>query len=125
MKRWSGPGKVLALLLCGLLSGSARADVTGADRELVNKVSTRLLAVTEALPGYLWPPVFEIQDDDKVNAWATARTEGEGDGARLRPRIFIYRGMLDKVVQGNADRLAYILGHELGHVVLRHITRHP
>ena len=50
-------------------------------------------------------------------------TSKESD--QVRPEIVVYAGLLHRVVQGNADRLAFVLGHELGHVVLKHIAGGP
>jgi hypothetical protein len=112
-------------LLCCLVAGTSRGEIAQADRDLVARVSQRLLAVTEPVAGLAWPPTFEIADEDKVNAFATASVAGDGPAARVVPRVVVYRGMLTLVVQGDPDRLAFILGHELGHVVLRHVARPP
>ena len=39
--------------------------------------------------------------------------------------VVCYRGLLDKVVQGDADRIAYVLGHEIAHHVLGHTRELP
>jgi tetratricopeptide (TPR) repeat protein len=50
---------------------------------------------------------------------------------RVLPRVVVFQGMLDRVVRsrddpdGDADRLALIVGHELSHVILAHIVRPP
>jgi serine/threonine protein kinase/tetratricopeptide (TPR) repeat protein len=100
-----------------------------ADQELMDKVSRRLLAVMGTLPDDVLPPAFDILDDDRVNAGAAAEPKGEGPEARILPHVVILSGLLNRVVKSkddpdsDPDRLAFILGHELGHVVLRHIVR--
>ena len=96
-------------------------EVTPADRDLVDQVKHRLLAVAEPVPGYAWPPTIEVVDDADVNAYACNDSKDENN--QFRPKIVVYTGLLHRVVQGNDDRLAYILGHELGHVILKHIQQ--
>jgi tetratricopeptide (TPR) repeat protein len=75
------------------------------------------------------PTKFEIHGEDEVNAFATARLEGDGAKAQVHPQVVVFRGMLSRVIRdpadpaGDADRLAFILGHELSHVSLGHVTR--
>jgi tetratricopeptide (TPR) repeat protein len=76
-------------------------------------------------------PRFEFVSDNQVKASATARVEGKGKDAKVLPRVVVHQGMLDRVVksqedpEGNADRLALIVSHELSHIVLGHIARRP
>jgi tetratricopeptide (TPR) repeat protein len=37
-----------------------------------------------------------------------------------RPTVFINRPLLNQVVEGNSNRLAFVVGHELSHIVLGH-----
>jgi predicted Zn-dependent protease len=114
------PCLALVVLLVGLSAG--RAEVTQADKDLLEEVARRLLAVTEPVPDFQWPPTFEVVDNEQINAFASARIEKDPDGKRkIIPRIVVDKGMMQKVVQGDEHRLAFILGHELGHVLLRHI----
>jgi Zn-dependent protease with chaperone function len=43
------------------------------------------------------------------------------DGTITQPVIVLNQGFLDKVVQGNPDRLAAVFGHEASHILLRHV----
>jgi predicted Zn-dependent protease len=110
---------------------STAAEVVPADRTLLDEVSRRLLAVLDPLPDYVRPVRFEIVNDNQVKAYATASVEGKGKDAKLLPRVVVHQGLLDGVINsrqdpdGKGDRLAFILGHELGHVVLAHIVRPP
>jgi len=109
--------------LCWWAVGIVHAEITQSDRDLVERVSHRLLAVTDPVPDYyIWPPTFGVLDDEKeIQAHAFAHHE---DGKTL-PRVEVWTGLLHQVIQGDPDRLALILGHELGHVTLRHIVREP
>ncbi|MEW6279090.1 MAG: M48 family metalloprotease [Candidatus Eremiobacterota bacterium] len=110
---------VFLLVIGGLLAMAgpqAPAEVPEADRPLVEGVFQRLLAVSEPPKGVAWPPVLEIIEEDKVNAYATLK---DGPAGQV-PHVVVYRGMLTRVVEGKPDRLAFIMGHEIGHVVLGH-----
>ena len=123
MNRWKWRRWVLPPLLCWWAVGIVHAEITQSDRDLVERVSHRLLAVTDSVPDYyIWPPTFGVLDDEKeIQAHAFAHHE---DGKAL-PRVEVWTGLLHQVIQGDPDRLALILGHELGHVTLRHIVREP
>jgi predicted Zn-dependent protease len=107
----------------------AQARRDAADRELLGQVSRRLQAVMERLPDYVSSPRFSILEENKINAFATAQFEGEGAQTRVLPQVVVYGGLFDQVVKvpedaaGDPDRLAFVLSHELGHVVLGHIVR--
>ncbi len=113
------------LLAVALLAtaGVARGAIPAADRDLVKQVSQRLLAVADRPSGMEWPPTFQIIDDKQINAFAfvsSKETEGE---TKLLPQVRIYEGMMEKVIEGDEDRLALILGHELNHILLGHCTK--
>ncbi len=124
-------------LLLGPWVGLVRADEKGrTDDELIQSVWSRLLAVTEPAEGMEWPPSCKLEKDDEINAYAMAvrlrKPEGEGDKddkVKLRPRVVVFSGMMEKVIrtkddkdaEAAADRLAYILGHELSHITLGHV----
>jgi hypothetical protein len=48
-----------------------------------------------------------------------------GDGTILQPIIVLNQGLLDRVVKGSLDRLAAVLGHEMAHILLRHVDNVP
>ncbi len=113
---------MLLIVVCGLVVQSyseCHAEVTDAQRELVASVMERLLAVTPQPPGYdSWPVQWKIIDSDDVNAFATL--DDSADPQKV-PIIRVYRGFLDQVAEMNEHRLAFVLGHELAHVVKGHI----
>lgn len=77
--------RIRLAIACGLLviflrAAAARAEISPADRGLLNKVTERLLAVVEPAPDFQWPPIFTIKDQDLINAFASARFQRDGDG---------------------------------------------
>ena len=120
-RRWR-----ISVLVCAFLpwiSGVARAAEPDADHSLLKRVSEQLVSVASPVPDYVWPPTFEILADKDIQAFASdERTpEERREGKKVRPRVVVHSATMTEVIQGDADRLALILGHELGHVVLRHI----
>ncbi len=112
--------RLVAVLSLGFACATARAaDVTKADKELLAKVSQRLLAVCEPVPGYQWPPDVGI-DGEGVNAYATLIA---GDG-KPQPIVRVSPDLLHNVIQGDPDRLSFVVGHELGHILRKHVSAH-
>ncbi|HXZ28545.1 MAG TPA: M48 family metalloprotease [Terriglobales bacterium] len=92
---------------------------------MLDRVFARLLAVAQVAPsssGYAsWPPRIHLLDaqkdahlieQSKYNAYASA--------ADCVPEINLTPALLEDVIQGDPDRAAMILGHELGHLLLHH-----
>jgi Zn-dependent protease with chaperone function len=95
------------LLLTGLIICTpAVAEVNESDHALAEQVFQRLLVSVQPPTGLPWPPKLEIIDKDEINAFATMRTQ---DGGQY-PVVVCYNGLLKQVVEGNADRIAYVLG---------------
>ncbi|MGO9601279.1 MAG: M48 family metalloprotease [Isosphaeraceae bacterium] len=115
-RRWVVPS-----LFCWWTVGVVHAEITQSDRDLVERVSRRLLAVTDPVADYTWPPKFRVLDDKNIDARSFVE---EGHGKAL-PKVEVTSGTLHQVIQGHPDRLAFVLGHELGHVILRHLVRKP
>lgn len=95
---------------------------------LLEKVSQRLLATMEPLPHFVRQPTFEIADQNEINAYATASIEGQGKDVTIFPKVVIYSGLMNRVVNsgdddGAEDRLAFVVSHELAHVLLAHVVR--
>jgi Zn-dependent protease with chaperone function len=120
--------------------GPAKEDV-----ELVNRVWARLLASAERIknPEISWPPTCTINNSNTINAYATIVVETKEAPAaaganksdkepklefKIQPKVVIMRGMLEQVIhtkadkdmEAAADRLAYVLGHEMCHLLLGH-----
>ena len=113
---------VLSALLTLAGAGAALAKTSPADKELVDRVSARIIAVADPVEGWLWPPVVTIVDEPVVNAYATLKSIEKDGKSERQPMIFIYQGYLDEVVQGKEDRLAEVFGHELSHILLKHVA---
>ncbi|HUK86135.1 MAG TPA: M48 family metalloprotease [Terriglobales bacterium] len=92
---------------------------------MLDRVFSRLLAAAQVAPGSSgyasWPPRIHILDaqkdahlieQSKYNAYASAQN--------CVPEINLTPALLEDVVQGDPDRAAMILGHELGHLLLHH-----
>jgi tetratricopeptide (TPR) repeat protein len=117
MKRMSRRFCLATLLFSTLhISTPARAEVSDSDRTLAEQVFQQLLTSTPIPPNMNWPPKLEIIDKDEINAFATMR---EHDGGKY-PVVVCYDGLIKRAVEGNADRMAYILGHEMAHHILGH-----
>src|SRR5262249_47974446 len=108
------------------LTGTGSAAPT--DKEMLADVSAKLLAVCDRPAGFEWDKIdigFMKEEGKGINAYSTfSRTK---DGKRI-PIIRIGEKLMAKVVRGAKagedvgaeDRLAVVLGHELGHLVKDH-----
>lgn len=92
------------------------AEIRPSDDALARQVFKQLLSVVPAQQRLPWPPALIIVDKGEINAYASI----EKKDAQIQPVVVCYNGLLQEVVDGNADRLAYVLGHELGHHLLGH-----
>lgn len=104
-----------------LIGTPALAEVSEPDRALAEQVFQRLLVSVPPPSDMPWPPKLEIVDKDEINAFATMRRQ---DGGQY-PVVVCYNGLLTRVVEGNADRIAYVLGHEISHHILGHARATP
>lgn len=84
-------------------------------KERVEKIAQKLYAKVDKVPENLkWPPIIVIEEKDETNAFA-----GIDEG---QPVITVYTGIL-KVTDTISDRLAYILAHEINHILKGHCNR--
>jgi tetratricopeptide (TPR) repeat protein len=119
INRWTGRVVVAVLVASGFAISVAPAGASEpTPRERVNKVGQRLLAVIEPPAGLQWPPTFEVVQASEVNAYASVHKAG----TKLFPKVRVTSAFMEKVVEGDDDRLAFVVGHELGHIVLGHCT---
>lgn len=103
----------ISVILCLTLHSVGQTDSRkdALTREVAG-VSKRLLSVMEKVPADLrWPPVFEIEESNQVNAFAGVIGH--------QPKVVIHTAISD-ITQGKPDRLAYIIAHELIHIVNGH-----
>jgi tetratricopeptide (TPR) repeat protein len=111
------------------------ADTTAVKREILHQVFQRLLSVTGRRPGkfvskYVWPPQVELEEGPTVNAYAWVRhREVRGKKipvtdpktGKLFPYVAVHQGMMDDLVERDPDRLSFVVGHELAHIILGHV----
>jgi len=108
----------IALGVALLLACHARsAEPSAEDKALLGKVAKKLLAVAEPLKGFEWPPDIQMTDHPSVNAYATFE---QRDGKNY-PIVRVFSGMMSKVIKGDEDMLALVVGHEICHITLRHV----
>ena len=92
------------------IEGNPVAFVTNADSRRVNQIITRLLSSLQ-IDASKW--IVRIVDTNpKIeNAFVT--------GSRI---IYVYTGLIANTK--SEDELAFVLGHEIGHTLLKHVGRH-
>ncbi len=96
-----------------------QAKLTDEQIAMVDRVMQRLLAVAQEPEGYdAWPPTWKLIDSDEENAFATTVKD---ERPKKVPMIRVYRGLLENVAQMNEHRLAFVLGHELAHLLCGHV----
>ncbi len=111
-----------ALILTPAARAQAGDDVgTPANKELLAKVSKRLLDACDRdpVPGWAWPPDVQFEDKGKIDAYAALKSDEKPPQPIVRLDVLL----MEKVVQGDPDRLALVLGHELSHILLRHVGK--
>lgn len=107
-----------------LLAATPRAEAQGTGQNspeaIVREVAERLLAVAEpsATLHPHWPPQIAIEAVDGVDINAFAYCQATGGQRSYHVRIT--PGIMEHVVRRDRDVLAFILGHELGHILLEH-----
>lgn len=112
-KRSAGILVGICFLLWNAVEGKAQIDP--GNQQLAQQVFKKLLSVAPQ-KSTDWPPVLIIEDKNDINAFASLQKKN----GKVQPVVVCYNGILQKVVDGDADRLAYILGHEIAHHVLGH-----
>lgn len=114
----SWTSRVAVVLAAGLALSAPAGAAEPTPRERINKVGKRLLAVAEPPAGMEWPPTLDVMQTNGINAFAGVQKVGK----KLVPKVFVTAGLLEKVIEGDDDRLAFVMGHEIGHIVLGHCT---
>lgn len=96
------------------------------DRKLFRDVMDRLLQtdlVRKHFPAHaVWPPKAYIQPRSAKVFNAFAGPVGRDKSGKTLLRAFITEGYMQKVIQGDADVLAAVMGHELAHVTRGHLA---
>jgi hypothetical protein len=119
----------LAILLSGLTTFCQQGLAQQSEQQgnaLVEQVFAKLLAVPAAdrpaIHFDAWPPKAQIIDPARESSLAESAGSYNAFAyaPNCIPQVRITEGLMNDVVQGDSDRLALILGHELGHLLLGH-----
>jgi tetratricopeptide (TPR) repeat protein len=65
----------------------------------------------------VWPPTISVIDPGFINAFATHRTE---KGVEI-PEVNVTVDLIEKIAVFDDDTLAFVIGHELGHLHFKHV----
>lgn len=104
-------------MFLGTLPERSFGEITDKHREVVDRVTKRLLAVMEQPEGWkVWPHKVTVIDPGFANAFAGFRTE---DGVEV-PFIEVTVDTIEKIAKFDEETLAFTIGHELGHLYYRH-----
>ncbi len=109
-------------------------NVSEADCDLTKKAADRVLAVAEAPDGYVWPPTILVTGSDELNAMALGSdyetyklvadhyglSDAPSRGDAHHTLMIFTKPLMDVIVEGEEDRLALVMGHELGHLMEEH-----
>jgi tetratricopeptide (TPR) repeat protein len=122
---------MLAISALCLYVPSVRADEI-ADEKLFKKVMKRLIRnqafVKEYPEKFVYPPKAFIKPNSikEMNAYASAHrahgAELDSKSGKIRPVVMITQGFMDKIIKGDEQSLAVIMGHELAHLTKDHVT---
>jgi len=121
---------VLVVHFTLLVTGTSSAAPADKEKKLLADVSAKLLAVCERPKKVEWPPNISLEDNSDINAYAAITDKDgkphPGGTEKMYPIVRVYAGLMSKVVEadkvGAEDRLAIIVGHELGHIVKEHCS---
>jgi tetratricopeptide (TPR) repeat protein len=94
------------------------AEIKPEEQALVTGLMSRMSAVIHPA-NMTWPPQIDLQDGP-LDAYAQL----DDSKKPAVPHVVITTGLLRDVIEGVPDRLAFVVGHEIGHHVLGH-TAHP
>lgn len=108
---------VSLLLLSGLASLSLSANFTQADLE---KMVRELEAFAPRNPRYQYPIQCEIEEDDSVNAYATAIFNKEDEKAKPQAKMVVFTGLVD-FVKGDQRIIRAVVAHEISHLSDGHV----
>jgi tetratricopeptide (TPR) repeat protein len=122
MERIPGVATIAALFAASATAAAEPAGPTAAETALVEEVLGRLAAIAPPEDDVSWPPELEITASDDPNAFAWV--EEDEDGERVA-YVEVTTGLLRRIVEGKPDRLALLLGHEIGHHFLKHQRPRP
>jgi Zn-dependent protease with chaperone function len=104
-----------------------QADENDPNVVLLNAVWERLVAVAAPSAPLAWPPELHLLTDAEMTMAKMVPKDPNAFATLYKgsPLVCVNRALLNSIVEGNASRLAFILGHELSHVTLGHIQHAP
>ncbi len=129
---------VLALVLHTILATSGGRAEAAADRPelaqndendpnivLLTAVWERLLAVVSPTTGLPWPPQLHVLTDPDMAALKMSPQSPNAFATLYKgaPLVCVNKALLNSIIEGNTNRLAFTLGHELSHITLGHVRR--
>lgn len=98
---------------CGVAAFDSSLD---SQRDLASAVLRRLLSSSEGQPEPFaygqWPPSIRVEESTDLRAFSEIENG--------RPSIVVTTELMKRVVAMDGDRAAFILGHELAHILLGH-----
>lgn len=114
------------------------ASISASDCAMAKEVANRIGSViTLEHDLHTWPPDVYIHDQQDGNGGSMLNAFAHPCGGDIdagmpydcsapegatKPHVHFTKALMDQVVQGNADRMALIMGHEMGHITLGHTT---
>lgn len=142
---------LFSLLLFGLATPSAAqtaastkvkthcdASISASDCAMAEEVANRIASViTLEHDLHTWPPDLYVHDQKDANGNSMLNAFAHPCGGDIdagmpidcaapegatKPHVHFTKAILDQVVQGNKDRMALIMGHEMAHITLGHTT---
>ena len=97
---------------------SSDYKATPEDERFVKEVVTQMAkGAPQNMP---WPPIVRVTSSPIFQACALTVSGSDGE---KHSYVIVYTGLLRDVIQGKPDRLAFILGHEFGHIALGHTQK--
>ena len=103
----------------------AAVEPTQEQQDRVEAVGGRLLAAIKTHPAeYTWPPIIKVTTEiGEDNACAYVREDS--DTGKKVSHMSVSPSLLIDIIKDNDDTLALVMGHELSHVLLKHVVLHP
>lgn len=107
----------VAVLALSLGMSTASAEVTDKHREVVQETFDRLIAAVDKPERWdVWPPTLEVVDSPEIQATAFPSQTAEG----YTPHVEVYVGLVETIAEFDPDVLAFVVGHEIGHLIYFH-----